>query len=261
MQSSRQSTNRKPKLYVDSIKQHQQEQYRMNYLQQLLNEQKEMNGNFLKNVQSMTTDLQNHKVEQFKSLNELTAKLSEQEYTTNEIVKEVKRNDINHNEIMNRLQHLESLSTKIEKMIDDEQLLNEASVEQLAFLEQLTQKLVKRIDEYHSTQQSLHNHIENQDELLEKMNDKLEIQEMFHKSIIERFDKQEVTNRKILNQLDGIKTSIVEKIETVLDSLMFQYKHTIQYIKEIVVTKPNVVHRLQVKQGKGKEEKQKKNSI
>ncbi|WP_096154474.1 hypothetical protein [Bacillus sp. FJAT-45066] len=228
-----------PKLYIgstDSIKPNQQ-YLRKSYLAEFLQKQQETNSALTSSIQMMSAEMLDYKSNHSMAFTEIDSKLTSQERIANDLVKGVQNSEKNDSEIFSRLTHLEKLSMKIEEILSNEKLMNEATIEQLAFLEQLTSNVNKKLENFQTVQENLQEQIKQQDDLVIKVSEKLDIQDIFHQTMMERFDKQEMNTNKIARQLDELKESLVERIETTLESLLFQYKNTVSYIKELFLTK------------------------
>ena len=228
-----------PKLYIgttDSIKPNQQ-YFRRNYLAEFLQKQQETNRAITNSIQSMSAEMLEYRSNHSQAFTVIDSKLSSQAKLANDLVKGVQTSEKNDSEIFSRLEQLEKLSTKIEEILTNEKLMNEATIEQLAFLEQLTTKVNKKLENFQAVQADLQEQLKQQDDLVVKVSEKLDIQDIFHQTMMERFDKQEVTTNKMAKQLDELKVSLMEKMETTLESLLFQYKNTVNYIKELFLTK------------------------
>ena len=228
-----------PKLYIgssDNINSNQH-YFRKNYLVDFLQQQEETNKSLTNTIQLMSKEMLDYRSNHSQAFTVIDSKLSSQEKIANDLVKGVLNSEKNDSEIFSRLENLENLSMKMEEILSNEKLMNEATIEQLAFLEQLTSNVNKKLESFQSVQANLQNQMKQQDDLVIKVNEKLEIQDIFHKTLMERFDKQEIATNKIVKQLDELKVFLGEKIENTLESLLFQYKNTINYMKELFLTK------------------------
>ncbi|WP_404346410.1 hypothetical protein LG311_11165 [Sutcliffiella horikoshii] len=269
-----------PKLYhhTKSITSNQQE-YRKNYLTDILKQQEETNltvsrtvNKINENLQhSMSTQDKNHQLllgklySQEKSQQDLSEMIATQDLNVRQVYDKVLVHEKNHEDLTLKLndqdknyaQLLELLkvqsllseelqenitsheesSKKVEQRLDklevsleEEKLLSQATIDQLAYQENLTRGIHTKLEKYEELYEDIQSKLHDQEHFYQEINNKLQLQEMFHKSVMERMDSQDIATQKIADQLNSLRQTLVDKLETAISSIDSKYKQTLHYL-------------------------------
>jgi len=274
-----------PKLYhqTKSITSNQQE-YRKNYLADILKQQKEINLAVSRTVNkindnlehSMSTQENNHQLlldklysqeeaqkdlsemiatqdlnvqqvydkvlEHEKNQEDLTLKLNDQDKNYVQLLELLKVQSLISDELQENIASHEESSKKVEQRLnkleislEEEKLLSQATIDQLAFQEDLTKGIHTKLEKYEELYEDIQSKLQDQEHFYQEINNKLQVQEMFHKSVMERMDSQDIASQKIADQLNSLRQTLVEKLETAILSIDSKYKQTLHYLSGSMV--------------------------
>lgn len=230
-----------PNLYnkVPQIEtQSNQDSYRLNFLQEILQEQKQVNQNLSdtyekmdvqlsESIKGISHTLQKTSAKHNKDLDRLLNRLDIQEKVIFQFLEAMKDQEAANQVILERLDVLENRHNIVLETIEKESLINQAILDQVSFQHASTEALTGKIDKFEAFSHNLTDQLNKQETVYEELTQKLEVHEVFHKTVMERLDVQEAIIQKISRQLETLRSSLYErasflgeKIETGLKQLL-----------------------------------------
>lgn len=247
-----------PKIFLDSSTIHTPNQtvLRKNYLAEILKEQEETNQAFHRSVSSMSEKLNETSSEQQAHYLHLLGKLENQETVHEQLKTNVQLNDLTNKEVIERLHHLETLSEEVSKVLGEEKLMSQATIDQLTYQEDLTRKIHTKLEDYEELYLDIQKKMQEQESFYQQINDKLQIQDMYHQTVMERMDKQDENAQQMTKQINNLRTILIEKMESAIQSIETKYKQTLNYFSNIFGTKERTVHKFPLNVDKKQKENQ-----
>ncbi|WP_078380395.1 hypothetical protein [Sutcliffiella halmapala] len=237
-----------PKIYLDpsTMTTTNQTMLKKNYLAEFLTIQEQTNHALSDSVTSINDKLEDASSEQHTQYLHLLSKLQDQEMINEQFRGEVQLNELNNKEVIHRLNNLETISEEVSRILEEEKLMSQATIDQLSFQEDLTRKIHNKLEDYEKLYLDIQNKMKEQETFYQQINDKLEVQDMFHKTVMERMDKQDVNSQQMAKQLDSLRSMMIEKLESAIQSIETKYKQTLHYFSTIFSSKERVVHKFPI---------------
>jgi DNA-binding FrmR family transcriptional regulator len=222
-----------PKVYKTKVKLkdiQNQKKYRVNYLEEFMKEQQQLNGQITDSYHKISNQMQSASLKHNNHFNNLLRKMDKQESRTTQFINKLSSQETPIQNILERLEKLDSIHQTLVKEMAQDELTNQAIMDQLSAQDQAINKLSQKIVEYESIYQEIFSQQTQQTELYNDMMQKLQLQEAFHKTILDELSKQEAVNQKISGQIDSIKEMIIDKVTTILEKIESTYKSTSNYL-------------------------------
>ncbi|WP_404441859.1 hypothetical protein LG307_11220 [Sutcliffiella horikoshii] len=205
---------------------------------------------------------------QAKSHEDLAEKVNDHDKNYEQLLELLRVQSLVSEELQGNILTNEESSKKVEQRLDnlellveEEKLLSQATIDQLAFQEDLTRGIHLKLEKYEELYGDIQAKLHDQEHFYQEINKKLQVQEMFHQSVMERLDSQDIASQKIADQLNILRQTLVDKLETAITSIDSKYKQTLHYLsgsmfglKERIIQKAplesdnNEVKKVEVKQ-------------
>ncbi|CAG9621665.1 hypothetical protein [Sutcliffiella rhizosphaerae] len=234
-----------------------QQEFRKNFLKTILEEQKEINRAITSSFEKIHDNFEVNKQVQENYYIDLLKKLQTQDSKSDELKENIIINEKANMELglkieklkvyINEQIHLELKErlSKLERLFEEEKLINQATIDQLAHQEDLTRTIISRLEKSESLYEDIHATLSQQESLHKQINEKLDVQEMFHKTVMQRLDTQDKMSQKLTEQLEILKKTILERLEATISSIEWRYKQTLQYFGGIFGLKDRVIQKQQ----------------
>ncbi|MFC0273892.1 hypothetical protein ACFFIX_21135 [Metabacillus herbersteinensis] len=230
-----------------------QEKFRVNYLQEFVNQQQKINEKLSDEADVVSTLVRESSIDQKNHFHEIFSQLEKQEIITNPLIQNMEEQQASTTIILERLSSMDRMKEELLKKIDDEGLLNTTIIDQLSFQDQSIQGLARKFDEYEQRHIETGSQLTSQAELNKQILEKLELQEAFHQTIVDRLNQQEALTQKISRELDNLKAILFERVTHIVDKIDNNYKLTTSYIANIL-TRTGLIQRFSVPNEKKEKE-------
>ncbi|MDZ5473845.1 hypothetical protein SM124_19175 [Bacillus sp. 31A1R] len=188
-----------------------QDYYRLNYFQKMIEEQSKINNHIQTSISEVNSNIQETTEEQKRNYTNLMSKLNKQDHITYHFLDMIKNNETTYSALLKRLKEIEEKSESIIQKVSKDGVINEAILDQLAFQDDMLNKLTSNLEEYNRSCEELSKNIKNQEEFHKELGYKVDLQEVFHKTVMERLDEQEANTKKMMRQLDHLRSIIYER--------------------------------------------------
>lgn len=268
-----------PKIfYQTTVSTSNQQEYRKNYLKEILKRQEETNDQFTTTVTDLNKNLQQGLTDQENNYEHIRGKLNvhdtvHQKITESltvhqgyfqQITDKLNTQDINQQHFHDQLKVQTSISDELhesirstetsnmqidkrldslELLVEEEMHLSQATLDQLAFQEDLTRGIHNKLEKYEELYEDIQTRLSEQEHIYLEINEKFQIQEMFHKSVMDRLDSQDAVSQKMSVQMEMLKQTLVEKLEAAILSIDSKYKQTLQYLAGMIGLKERIIQK------------------
>jgi hypothetical protein len=241
----------------DIAVQSNQEKFRLNYLQEILNEQQKLNNELTGSVTKFNRTLENNRQEQSTHFEHMVSYLAKQENFSEKVMENISEQKESTTEIDDKLVKLEEMHEQFSKALLNRELTSEAVLNQLAHQQSLIQDLNRKLLEYEDVTQALVIQAQKQEELHDMLAKHADLQGIFHETIMERLGKQDAVGETISGQLGEIKTSLSTKANAIIEKIEEQSSRFTQFFLSLIM--PNITQKKIIKgktfKTKTKEEK------
>lgn len=210
-----------------------QKEFRVNFLQQLLLEQLKMNHSLRNSVEHVSKSLQITNSTQTNHHQLMIDKLHNHEQFYEHMQQYIQKQEMTNELILNKLTALEERNEAILEKMEAERLLTQAILDQQSTHDQALSKLTANLEE----EESVITQIKKQDELFNEFNSKLELQEVFHNTVMERLDQQEGIMKKIIGELDHLRSIIYERASHIAEKIEENVRLITKPIQHFIVKK------------------------
>jgi chromosome segregation ATPase len=207
-----------------------QSNYRVNYLEEFVKEQSQINGQLSNSFEKVSSLLRNTNSQQTNQYINLLKRMDKQEARSPQFLSKLSSQETQLSLINQRLQELDSIHQTLAKDIEQDELINQAIMDQLTTQDQTLNKLTKKIEEYEAIYQEISIQQKMQTELYNDIVQKLQLQDAFHQTILEELGKQEAVTQKLSSQIENVKEIILEKVTSIIDKIESTYKSTSNYL-------------------------------
>lgn len=210
-----------------------QKEYRKNYLQQILMEQAQISDSLKNSVEDVRKSLQRTNALQNDQNKFMIQKLHSHDQFYERIEAYFQNQERTNEFLLNRLTLLEGKNEAILEKIEAERLLTEAILDQQSIHDQVLHKLKANVDE----EESVIDQLKKQDELFDQFNSKLELQQIFHNTVMERLDQQEGLIKKIIGELNHLRSVIYERASHIAEKMEDNFHRITKPIQHFIVNK------------------------
>ncbi|WNS73494.1 hypothetical protein RRV45_11200 [Bacillus sp. DTU_2020_1000418_1_SI_GHA_SEK_038] len=234
--------NKKPQIDNQS----NQDSYRLNYLQEILNEQKLVNNQLTDTYEKMDVQISeslkgvHHNIERTsskhnKDLVRLMDRLEKQEKVIIQFLEAIKAQEAANQIIIERLDELEGRNAIILENMEKESLINQAVLDQVSFQHASTEALIGKIDQFQSFSYDLTNQLNKQEAIYDELSRKLEVHEVFHKTVMERLDGQEAVVQKISRQIENLRSTLYERASFLSEKIETSFKQLLKPVQSYFI--------------------------
>lgn len=229
----------------DIVEQNNQEKFRLNYLQEILNEQQKLNDELTGSVTKFDRSLEHNRKEQYTQFQEMVSFLAKQENFSKRVIENISEQKESTTEIDEKLIKLEEMHEQFSKALFNRELTSEAILNQLAHQQSMIQDLNRKLLEYEDVTNALVIQAKKQEELQDMLAKHADLQGIFHETIMERLGKQDAVGETITDQLGEIKTSISTKANAILEKIEEQSSKFTQFFLSLIM--PNITQKKIIK--------------
>ncbi|WP_102263132.1 hypothetical protein [Mesobacillus jeotgali] len=222
-----------------------QEKFRLNYLQEILNEQQRLNDELTGSVTKFDRNLEHNRQEQYTQFQEMVSFLAKQENFSVKVMKNISEQKESTTEIDDKLIKLEDMHKQFSKALLDRELTSEAILNQLAHQQSMIQGLNRKLLEYEDVTKALVIQAKKQEEMQDMLAKHADLQGIFHETIMERLGKQDAVGETITDQLGEIKISLSEKANSILEKIEEQSSRFSQFFLSLIM--PNITQKKIIK--------------
>lgn len=210
-----------------------QEVFKLNYLQHILESQASMNDTLQNSVLEVNERMEETTNSQNKQLLKVVKKLEQQDQFSEQI-QVLLQNQMETNEVlMERLMDLEQKSEELMKKIEADGLLTEAILEQQSSHDQTISKLLTYLEQ----QEPLGEQLKKQEELYDEISRKLDLQEIYHTTVMERLEQQDGLLAKLKGDLDHLRSVIYERASHLVDKFEHGFSRMSKPFQSFLVNK------------------------
>ncbi|WP_226642008.1 hypothetical protein [Mesobacillus subterraneus] len=233
-----------PQVYSNNgeiTEQNNQEKFRLNYLQEILNEQQKLNAELTGNVTQFDRSLEQNRKEQTTQFQKMVSLLAKQEDFSEKVMENISEQKESTTVIDDKLVKLEKMHDQFYKELENRELTSEAILNQLAYQQSMIQELNRKLLEYEDVTEALVIQAQKQEELHDMLAKHADLQGIFHETIMERLGKQDAAGDTMNEQLYEIKTSISQKANIILEKIEEQYSRFTQFFLSLIM--PNITQK------------------
>ncbi|MBT2684030.1 hypothetical protein [Bacillus sp. ISL-37] len=237
-----------PQVFRNSDKiaeQSNQEKFRLNYLQEILNEQQKFNDELTGSVTKFDRNLEHNRQEQYTQFQEMVSFLAKQENFSEKVMENISEQKESTTEIDDKLIKLEEMHEQFSKALLNRELTSEAILNQLAHQQSMIQDLNRKLLEYEDVTKALVIQAKKQEELQDMLAKHADLQGIFHETIMERLGKQDAVGETITDQLGDIKISLSQKANSILEKIEEQSSKFSQFFLSLIM--PNITQKKIIK--------------
>ncbi|RSD26152.1 hypothetical protein [Mesobacillus subterraneus] len=209
--------------------------YRLNFLEEVLNEQQKLNNELTGSVTHFDASLEKNRHEQYTQFQELISFLTKQENISERVMENISEQKESTSGIDEKLLKLEGMHEQFAKAFLSKELTNQAILDQLAHQQAMIQELNRKLLEYEDVTTALVVQAKKQEELQNIITKHDDLQGIFHETIMERLDKQDAASGTISDQLGEINTSLSAKATAIMDKIEHQYTKFTQFFLNLIV--------------------------
>ncbi|MDR0137539.1 hypothetical protein RFW18_07230 [Metabacillus idriensis] len=207
-----------------------QEFFRVNYMQDYLKHQQQVNTELSHAVNALNSLLHESRKEQKQHYHAVYRQLEKQEAVTSPLLSNIEIQQSASKILSERLEILENSNTEMMSKLISEGHVSQAIIDQLTLQDQSIRELSGRFKTYESLQEKIIDQLDSHAELKEQIKNRLELQEVFHQSVIERINHQEALTEKISRDIAHLKSVIFERVSYLVEKAEENVKITIEYI-------------------------------
>jgi hypothetical protein len=218
-----------------------QEKFRLNYLQEILNEQQKLNDDLTGSVTFYNRSLEESRKEQITQFQEMVSLLAKQEDFSEKVMENIYEQKESTTEIDDKLIKLEKMHEQFSKELVNRELTSEVILNQLAYQQSMIQDLNRKLLEYEDVTEALVIQAQKQEELQEMLAKHADLQGIFHETIMERLGKQDAAGETMNEQLSEIKNSISQKANLIFEKIEEQYSKFTQFFLSLIM--PNITQK------------------
>lgn len=222
-----------------------QEKFRLNYLQEILNEQQKFNDELTGSVTKFDRNLEHNRQEQYTQFQEMVSFLAKQENFSEKVMENISEQKESTTEIDDKLIKLEEMHEQFSKTLLNRELTSDAILNQLAHQQSMIQDLNRKLLEYEDVTKALVIQTKKQEELQDMLAKHADLQGIFHETIMERLGKQDAVGETITDQLGDIKISLSQKANTILEKIEEQSSKFSQFFLSLIM--PNITQKKIIK--------------
>ncbi|MFT9596859.1 hypothetical protein [Mesobacillus sp.] len=222
-----------------------QEKFRLNYLQEILNEQQKLNNELTGSVTKFDRNLEHNRQEQYTQFQEMFSFLAKQENISEKVMENISEQKESTTEIDDKLIKLEVMHEQFSKALLSRELTSEAILNQLAHQQSMIQDLNRKLLEYEDVTKALVIQAKKQEELQDMLAKHADLQGIFHETIMERLGKQDAVGETITDQLGEIKISLSQKANSILEKIEEQSSKFSQFFLSLIM--PNITQKKFIK--------------
>lgn len=229
----------------DIAEQSNQENFRLNYLQEILNEQQKLNDELTGSVIKVDRTLEHNRQEQYTQFQEMVSFLAKQENISEKVMENISEQKESTTEIDDKLIKLEETHEQFSKALLNRELMSEAILNQLSHQQSMIQDLNRKLLEYEDVTNALGIQAKKQEELQVMLEKHADLQGVFHETIMERLGKQDAVGETITDQLGEIKTSFSTIANAIFEKIEEQSSKFTQFFLSLIM--PNITQKKVIK--------------
>jgi hypothetical protein len=229
----------------DIHNQNNQEQFHLNYLQEVLTEQQKLNRQLTGSVSKFDSTLKQSRKEQLTNFMELSTALAKQENISEKVIENMSEQKESTTGLDEKLIKLEEMHKEFAKSFLSKELTSQAILDQLAFQETMIHDLNRKLLEYEDVTNALVIQAKKQEELHALISQQTDLQGIFHKTIMERLGKQDQVGETITSQIGELKESISVKANAILNKIEEQSSKITQFFLSLIL--PNITQKKIIK--------------
>lgn len=184
-----------------------QKMFKRSYLHELLEEQKGINQSLANSLLEVNQSIEHSRQAQSKQIEKVIGKLSTHEEIAGGLHHYFKEQEKTNEMMMNRLIQLEKTNKVLVEKLEADGLLTQAFLEQQARQE----KKLETISEKLLSESALDEKLAQAEKVYTDLSEKLGLQEVFHNTVMERLDQQEGLVKRLINEVDHLRSIIYER--------------------------------------------------
>ncbi|MBY0120409.1 hypothetical protein [Bacillus sp. S/N-304-OC-R1] len=223
-----------------------QEYYRLNFLQEILEQQKLVNSQLSEaygdidvqvseSFKDFSQTLKRTSTKQNKDLLKLLNRLDQQEQVIFQFLEVIKQQENGNEMILDRLDELERRNNLILENFEKESLMNQALLDQVSFQHATTEALTGKLEKFESFSQDLSEQLDKQEDVYEELSKKLEVQEIFHTTVMERLNEQEAVVQKMTRQLENLRSTLYERVSHLSEKIETGFMHVLKPVQSFFI--------------------------
>ncbi|MCM3121947.1 MULTISPECIES: hypothetical protein [unclassified Mesobacillus] len=218
-----------------------QEKFRLNYLNEVLNEQQKLNHALSGSVMKFDNSLEQNRQEQIKHFNALVSSLAKQENLSEKVIENIYEQKESTSDLDDKLIKLEEMHEQFSKTLLNKELTSQAILDQLACQQSMIIDLNRKLLEYEDVTKALVIQAQKQEELQDMIAKHIDLQGIFHETVMEQLGKQDAVGEGISDQLGEIKSSLSTKANEIIEKLENQYSKFTHFLLSLIV--PNITQK------------------
>ena len=200
---------------------------KIDYYSEMINQQKNINESLALSIQELTELFQKQSKNQLKQWNEVTNQLSD----LKESQKQHEKFEVQTKEWLHALNND---NLELQKMIKNEQDVNQKMMEQLNLLSQSNHEIVSQLDTYKEANQQLHSNIHDLVELNKQMSEQMTKQDENQNRVLNQLDSQEALLEKTFRQINNIRSILFERANYLAEKIENSYNLTSSFFYKLL---------------------------
>lgn len=214
-----------------------QESFRLNYLQDVISKQNQLNQLLSHSVDHTNQILEKSTLDHNNQFQYVLQELIKQNEITKAFKEALEKQDTTNELILERISQLEKNNELLAKKLNSEKLVTQAILDQQSYQDSYLQKLTSKMDQSESNSNRLTSQLEKQEEFYEDLANKLQLQEVFHNTVMERLDQQEGLIRKIGLEIDHLRTIIFERTNHLVEKFETSFNKFVQPVQRFFISR------------------------
>ncbi len=223
------NSNGQPGVYKNrsSIKEPNQSFLRIDYLSEMVEEQKNLNENLVTSLKDLKLRYERQKQEQWaqwKDVGNRLHKLTDQNHEHKEFEKKAKE----------WLKTLEDNNAKLHESLQKESELNSHLMEQIQVLNESHHDVWNKLSEYETSNQKLHNQMRELMEYQKQLLDQVKTQDEKQDQMIDKLENQEAIMEKTFMQVSHLRSVLYERASYLADKMEESYNMMANFFYNLI---------------------------
>ncbi|MRG87855.1 hypothetical protein [Salinibacillus xinjiangensis] len=206
----------------DKIKEPNLGYSRVNYAQEMVEEQKKLNKTMLKSLS------------QFKQQNHLqTKRWSAIDQKLNYLTENSRKHEQFEQQASNWIEKFHQGNQNIQGMLQDEHSQNQEIMEQIQYLNESNQSILNHLDKYDTSNHHLNDRVEELFKLQQELCEEISEYDEKQNEVFNRLENQEALMEKVVRQMDNLRSIVYERVSHLTEKIEDGYKLTSSYLYKL----------------------------
>ncbi|PLR75444.1 hypothetical protein CU633_21005 [Bacillus sp. V3-13] len=229
-----------PRLYKHEVPENEtsnQTIFQRNVLADFIEEQQSINTLINQSVQHVNSALESSGAEQKQYFEGICTRIDDQEAFALQMLGLLQNQEALNQKVLQRLELLEKFNDQVSKNFESDEAINQAILDQLSFQDDSLKGLAHKLDKTTELSEDLAKQLKSQQQMEQEILNKLNTEEIYHRTVMERLDEQDALTHKVMRQLEFLRESLFEQVQTLKEKLEKHFKLTSGFLFGMVSRK------------------------